>query len=128
MGDSFELSRELVKEFGFLWTGNRPKHGGFDQNLDTDPTLDALAVDLCLLRDSHHNFHINAWRPWWSGFSHYTSRIFEIPSTNFRTPGFAREEISAKGDYSQHKSLLAHYWEKLHALKKRLRQMHLINK
>ena len=58
----------------------------------------AVALDLCLLKGSRHNVHINAWADWWSGFSHYTSMIFQIPSTNFRSPRFAREAITADGE------------------------------
>ena len=38
--------------------------------------------DLDLLRHSSVNFHINAGQAWWSGFSHYTSLIFDVPYLN----------------------------------------------
>jgi hypothetical protein len=53
------------------------------------------------LKNSRFNYHINAWVGWWSGFSHYTSLIFNIPSMNFRAPKFAREQITASGELLQ---------------------------
>jgi hypothetical protein len=90
ISDSLALKRQLAERYGLASLGHEPGHGARGDER-------AVALDLCLLRRSRHNYHINAWADWWSGFSHYTSRIFEIPSTNFRSPRFAREEITAEG-------------------------------
>ena len=54
---------------------NLPQHGGFGN-------VEPVVRDLDLLKHSCFNYHINAWQTWWSGFSHYTSLIFEIPYLN----------------------------------------------
>jgi hypothetical protein len=56
-----------------------------------------VAVDMCLLRHSKANHHINAWASWWSGFSHYTSILSGVGGLNFRAPLFACEAVSAQG-------------------------------
>ena len=69
---------------------HRSQHGAFG-------TVLPVAMDLCMLKRSRFNYHINVWSDWWSGFSHYTSMIFKIPSMNFREPRYAKEEITAQG-------------------------------
>jgi hypothetical protein len=41
---------------------------------------------------------VNLWATWWSGFSHYTSLIFAIPSLNLRAPEFQVEAVGAHGE------------------------------
>lgn len=88
--DSLALKRRLAQRYRLTVLDHEPGHGARGDER-------AVALDLRLLKASRHNYHVNAWADWWSGFSHYTSRIFEIPSTNFRSPRFAREEITAEG-------------------------------
>jgi hypothetical protein len=92
--DSHELKCELAERFGLMTLPHRSQHGAFGLALP-------VAMDLCLLKNSRFNYHINAWVGWWSGFSHYTSLIFNIPSMNFRAPDFVREEITASGELLQ---------------------------
>lgn len=89
--DSYDLKITLAKKYGMLVFDYRSEHGALGNVLP-------VAVDLNILKNSKFNFHINCWAPWWSGFSHYTSRIFDIPSMNFRAPLFQREEITASGE------------------------------
>lgn len=86
--DSFELKQFLIKQFGFNALPHRSEHGAFNENIEP------VALDLCLLAHSKFNFHINLWASWWSGFSHYTSLIYDIPSVNFRAPHFLAETIN----------------------------------
>jgi hypothetical protein len=88
--DCHELKCELVQRYGMQKLPHRSQHGAFGHALP-------VAMDLCMLKHSRFNHHINAWATWWSGFSHYTSIVFEIPSANFRAPHFAREAITAEG-------------------------------
>lgn len=85
--DSFELKQFLIRRFGFNALPHRSEHGAFNENIEP------VALDLCLLAHSKFNFHINLWASWWSGFSHYTSLIYDIPSVNFRAPHFLAEAI-----------------------------------
>ena len=89
--DCHAFKLELAQRFGLRLLPHRSQHGAFGHALP-------VALDLCLLRNARFNHHINAWATWWSGFSHYTSVIFQIPSANFRAPGFAREAITAQGE------------------------------
>lgn len=91
MSDCFSLKRELVTRYGFRASPFVPQHGAFGNVLP-------VAVDLNVLKNSQANFHINAWQSWWSGFSHYTSLVFGIPSINFRAPLFFREEVTPAGE------------------------------
>ena len=88
--DGHELKCELAERYGMLMLPHRSQHGAFGNTLP-------VAMDMCMLKNSKFNYHINSWATWWSGFSHYTSIIFQIPSMNFRDPHFAKEEISAEG-------------------------------
>ena len=88
--DSYELKCEIAKRYGMLMLPHQSQHGAFGNALP-------VALDLCMLKNSKFNYHINSWATWWSGFSHYTSIIFNIPSMNFRAPLFAKEEITAQG-------------------------------
>lgn len=88
--DSYELKCELARRYGMQMLPHKPSHGAYGNALP-------VAMDLCLLKNSRANYHINTWASWWSGFSHYTSIIFKIPSINFRAPGFAREAVNADG-------------------------------
>jgi hypothetical protein len=88
--DSHELKCDLVQRYGLKMLPHRSQHGALGNALP-------VAMDLCMLKNSKINYHVNTWATWWSGFSHYTSVIFRIPSVNFRAPHFAREEISASG-------------------------------
>ena len=89
--DCYELKVELSKRYGMLTLPHRSQHGAFGNVVP-------VAMDLCMLKHSQFNYHINHWATWWSGFSHYTSIIFNIPSMNFRAPNFAKEEINAQGE------------------------------
>jgi hypothetical protein len=84
--DSHQLRVLLRERYGLLTLPRRSQHGAFGH-------AEAVAADLCLLKRSRFNYHINAWTDWWSGFSHYTSMIFRIPSSNFRSPRFEREDV-----------------------------------
>jgi hypothetical protein len=88
--DCHALKLDIARRYGLLTLPHRSHHGAFGDALP-------VATDLCLLRHSRFNYHINAWADWWSGFSHYTSLIFEIPSMNFRSPVFVKEELTAAG-------------------------------
>lgn len=92
--DSYELKCALAQRYGLLFLPHRSQHGAFNQ------TTLPVAIDLCLLSRSRFNYHINLWATWWSGFSHYTSVIFAIPSLNLRAPEFKREAISSRGELS----------------------------
>jgi len=86
--DSYPLKCELAKRYGFLMFPHQSQHGAFGGVLP-------VALDMLLLRNSRFNYHINAWASWWSGFSHYTSLIFDIPSMNFKAPDFDRTDVGA---------------------------------
>ena len=86
--DSFRLKSELAEKYGFLMLPHHSEHGAF--NSSAYP----VCLDMCLLKNSKFNYHINLWANWWSGFSHYTSLVFSIPSMNFRAPEFVREVLS----------------------------------
>lgn len=88
--DCHTLKLDLAHRYGLAMLPHQSQHGAFGN-------ARPVALDLCLLKHSRGNFHINAWADWWSGFSHYTSMIFRIPSVNFREPRFALEEITAEG-------------------------------
>jgi len=88
--DCHQLKVALADRYGMLMLPHRSQHGAFGDVLP-------VARDLCLLKSSRFNYHINAWTGWWSGFSHYTSLIFKVPSMNFRAPRFDKEEITAQG-------------------------------
>lgn len=91
MSDSYALKCELADRYGFMMFPHVPQHGAYGNALP-------VAIDMNLLRHSKFNYHINAWQTWWSGFSHYTSLIFLIPSANFRSPSFIKEEITPSGN------------------------------
>ena len=86
--DSFALKKWLAQRFNFHILPHRSEHGAFNINIGP------VATDMCLLSMSKMNFHINLWASWWSGFSHYTSLIFDIPSLNFRAPNFSPEFVN----------------------------------
>ncbi len=88
--DCYELKCEIAKRYGMLMLPHQSQHGAFGNVLP-------VAIDMCMLKNSRFNYHINSWATWWSGFSHYTSIIFNIPSMNFRAPHFTREEVTAEG-------------------------------
>ena len=92
--DSYELKYALAQRYGLLYLPHRSQHGAFNQ------TTLPVAIDLCLLSRSRFNHHINLWATWWSGFSHYTSLIFGIPSLNLRAPEFTCEVLGASGELS----------------------------
>lgn len=92
--DSYELKTALAQRYGLLYLPHRSQHGAFNQ------TTLPVAIDLCLLSRSRFNYHINLWATWWSGFSHYTSLIFAIPSLNLRAPDFHLETVGAHGEVS----------------------------
>lgn len=89
--DCYELKCELARRYGMRIMPHRSQHGAYGNALP-------VALDLCMLKNSRFNYHINSWATWWSGFSHYTSIIFGIPSMNFRAPHFAQEEVTAAGE------------------------------
>ncbi len=76
MSDSLALRDLVASRFKMLSTSTPSFHGA-------KGGARSVCRDLDLLAGSSHNFHINAWKGWWSGFSHYTSMIFDVPSTNF---------------------------------------------
>ena len=86
--DSFLLKKELADKYGFLILPHHSEHGAF--NSSSYP----VCVDMNLLKNSNFNYHINLWANWWSGFSHYTSMIFSIPSMNFCAPHFSCEALN----------------------------------
>ena len=88
--DCHELKLELARRYGMIALPHRSQHGAFGNALP-------VAIDLNMLKNSRFNYHINCRADWWSGFSHYTSMIFRVPSMNFRSPHFAKEEITAQG-------------------------------
>ncbi len=90
MSDCHPLKLELVRRYGMLASPYVSQHGAFGNVLP-------VAIDLNVLKHSRCNYHINAWQSWWSGFSHYTSLVFAIPSVNFRTPLFEREKVTPDG-------------------------------
>jgi hypothetical protein len=90
--DSYALKNWLAEKYGFIVIPHQSQHGAFGN-------ARPVAMDLCMLKNSKFNYHINSWATWWSGFSHYTSIIFNIPSMNFRAPDFIKEEISRNGIY-----------------------------
>jgi hypothetical protein len=89
--DCHELKLDLARRYGLLMLSHRSRHGAFDDEVMP------VAVDMCLLRHSKANHHINAWASWWSGFSHYTSILSDVGGLNFRAPLFACEAIGAEG-------------------------------
>jgi len=89
--DHYELKLLLAKKYGFLKLDHKSEHGAYGNVLP-------VIKDLCALKNSSHNFYINTWTGWWSGFSHYTSMIFGIPSSNFRSPEYRPEHISSVGE------------------------------
>lgn len=91
--DCHELKLDLQRRYGLLALPHRSQHGAFE----SDSAL-PVAMDMCMLKNSRFNHHINTWATWWSGFSHYTSVVFQIPSANFRAPQFVREEVTALGE------------------------------
>jgi len=89
--DCHELKLDLARRYGLLMLAHRSRHGAFDDEVRP------VAVDMCLLRHSRANHHINAWAGWWSGFSHYTSMLSGVGGLNFRAPHFECEAVSAEG-------------------------------
>ena len=89
--DCHELKLDLARRYGLLMLAHRSRHGAFDDEVRP------VAVDMCLLRHSRANHHINAWAGWWSGFSHYTSMLSGVGGLNFRAPYFECEAVSAEG-------------------------------
>jgi hypothetical protein len=90
MSDSLGVKTNLATRFGFTMTPGTPQHGAYGNALP-------VIVDLRLLAHAAHVHHVNLWRGWWSGLSHYTSLIFSVPSTNYVSPLFVREDIDATG-------------------------------
>jgi len=86
--DSFNMKKILSDKYGFLMLPHLPEHGAFNSSCFP------VCLDMHLLKNSKFNYHINTWANWWSGFSHFTSQIFSIPSLNFRAPEFIAEKIS----------------------------------
>ncbi len=89
--DCHQLKLDLAARYGLLMLSHRSRHGAFDDQVTP------VAVDMCLLRHSKANHHINAWARWWSGFSHYTSMLAGVGGLNFRVPAFECEAFSADG-------------------------------
>ena len=89
--DCHELKLDLARRYGLLMLAHRSRHGAFDDQVRP------VAVDMCLLRHSRANHHINAWAGWWSGFSHYTSMLSGVGGLNFRAPHFECEAVNAEG-------------------------------
>lgn len=88
--DCHTLKLDLAQRYGMAMLPHQSQHGAYGN-------VRPVALDLCLLKHSRFNYHINAWADWWSGFSHYTSMVFGTASMNFREPRFAREEITVEG-------------------------------
>ena len=89
--DCHELKLELAQRYGLLMLAHRSRHGAFDDQVRP------VAVDMCLLRHSKANHHINAWAGWWSGFSHFTSMLAGTGGLNFRAPHFECEAVNPDG-------------------------------
>lgn len=85
--DCFALKQELNQRYGMLFLPYPSQHGAFGNVMP-------VVSDLCLLKRATRIFHVNACADWWSGFSHFTSIIFEKPSLNVRSPVFDKEEIT----------------------------------
>ena len=83
--DSFHIKKHLSEKYGFLMLPHQSEHGAFNSSCYP------VCMDMNLLKNSKYIYHINAWANWWSGFSHFTSQIFTIPSINFRAPDFLLE-------------------------------------
>jgi hypothetical protein len=79
MSDSLWLKRALNRRYGMAYAPLPGAHG-------SSGDVKAVVRDLDLLRRSRLNIHVNIGKPWWSGFSHYTSLIFDIPDRNFVRP------------------------------------------
>jgi hypothetical protein len=101
-GDCYALNEAFSHKYGFIWSESVSQYGGFNSS-----DLSPIILDLSLLKNSQHNYHINAWRSWWSGFCNYTSIIFEQPSTNFIYPYFTREMVDATRGFSKRHSLFS---------------------
>ena len=93
--ECYELKLALQKRYGMHALQHRSKHGAFESD-----SAQPVVMDMCMLKHSCFNHHINTWATWWSGFSHYTSVVFQIPSANFRAPQFLREGITSQGELS----------------------------
>ena len=87
VSDSYHLKGELASRYGFKTSNLLPQHGGFSDDAFS------IVLDLEILKNSRHNHHVNLWKWWWSGFSHYTSLLFGVSSTNYVSPLFLREEV-----------------------------------
>ena len=85
--DSFHFKKLLSDKYGFLMLPHQSEHGAFNSSCYP------VCMDMHLLKNSKYIYHINAWANWWSGFSHFTSQIFTIPSINFRAPDFLFEKV-----------------------------------
>lgn len=85
--DSFHFKKLLSDKYGFLMLPHQSEHGAFNSSCYP------VCMDMHLLKNSNYIYHINAWANWWSGFSHFTSQIFSIPSLNFRAPEFQSENV-----------------------------------
>ena len=79
ISDSLWLKRALARRYGMAYVPLPGEHGAAGK-------VKAVLRDLDLLRRSRINTHVNVWKPWWSGFSHYTSLIFDVPDRNFAKP------------------------------------------
>jgi hypothetical protein len=93
ISDSYALKMALAGRYDLIALDERSQHGAFGD-------ARAVAKDLSLLKRSRFNYHINLWADWWSGFSHYTSRVFRIAEMNFRSPRMAKETVSATGRWT----------------------------
>ena len=85
--DSFHVKNHLSEKYGFLMLPHQSEHGAFNSSCYP------VCMDMHLLKNSKYIYHINVWANWWSGFSHFTSQIFSIPSLNFRAPEFQTEQV-----------------------------------
>jgi len=93
MSDSVELKQHLAQRYGFKVLPHAAEHAAYGGTLET-------CIDLQILKRSSHNYGINIRHIWWSGFTHYTSLIFNIPSTYYRLPYLYKESISSSGEFS----------------------------
>jgi hypothetical protein len=75
MCDFDDLKIFLSNKYNFSVMPHKASHGA-------SGSMQSVAIDLAILKNSQQNIHINAWAPWWSGFSHYTSLIHSIPTIN----------------------------------------------
>lgn len=72
ISDSVWLKTYLVRKYSFIKSPATPNHVTGSDVLST-------LMDLEILKRSIATYHVSIWHQWWSGYSHYTSLIFDTP-------------------------------------------------